>query len=295
MTMSAGQRPDETRSPAALVDASAGKSRQALKITYLHRLLSHVPLHRALTRCVECLLLSEVELPPPVLDLGCGDGTFAHALFEAPLEAGIDPDRKALRWASKHGAHRSLVVASGAFLPFRSGAFASVVCNSTLEHIPDQKAVLQEISRVLAPQGMCVLTVPSDHLLSFHLGCSIARFLHAAALARLYERWIRYVARIYHCDAPQVWQNRLMEAGFLTRSWRYYFTAASTRAMDAAQYLSVPSLLTRWLLGRWVLWPGKGRYLPLARWLARLAEEGRADEGAYLFFYCQKAPRALGN
>lgn len=58
--------------------------------------------------------------------------------------------------------------------------------------------------------------------------------------------------------------------------------------MDAAQYLSIPSFLTRWLLGRWIVWPGKGRYLPLAAWLARLAEEGEEEEGAFLYFHCQK-------
>lgn len=286
--MSLEQRVNRSRSLTGLTDTSGMESRQTKKITYLERLLPHVPLHRALTRSVECLLLSDIELPPPVLDLGCGDGTFAHALFETPLEVGIDPDRGALRWASKHGAHRSLVVASGAFLPFRSATFPSVLCNSTLEHIPEQKAVLQEMSRVLAPEGTCILTVPSHHFLPFHLGSTVARFLHVPALVRLYQRWITFAAGIHHWAPPHVWRQKLEEAGFLVVSWRYYFTAASTRAMDGTQYLSVPSFLTRRLLGRWVLWRAKGRYLPLARWLAPLAEEGNGDEGAFLLFHCTK-------
>jgi ubiquinone/menaquinone biosynthesis C-methylase UbiE len=293
--MSLRQSLDRSRNLTAPTDASTLESRRKRTITCLDRLLPHVPLHRALTRSVECLLFSEVEVPAPVLDLGCGDGTFAHALFETPLEVGVDPDRKVLRWASEHGAHRSLVIALGAFLPFRSEAFASVLCNSTLEHIPEEKAVLQEMRRVLAPGGTCILTVPSDHFLRYHLGSFVARCLHVVALARIYERWIRYVTRTYHCDPPHVWRQTLEETGFLIASQRYYFTAASTRAMDAAQYLSAPSLLTRWLLGRWVLWRGKGRYLPLAKWLSRLVAAGNGEEGAFLFFHCRKEGAVSAN
>ncbi|MCH7837550.1 MAG: class I SAM-dependent methyltransferase [Chloroflexi bacterium] len=274
-----------------VVDAPPAAGRKQQQIAYLDRLLPHVLLHRALARSVECLLVSDVALPAPVLDLGCGDGTFARALSDAPLTVGIDLDRGILRWASRHDAHRSLVAASGVSLPFRSEAFASVVCNSTLEHIPEQQAVLEETNRVLAPLGTFILTIPSEHFLPYHLGAALGRFLRVPALARAYERWISYVAEVYHCDPPHIWEERLTQAGFLVRSWRYYFPAASTRAMDAAQYLSTPSFLTRWLLRRWIVWPGKGRYLPLARWLARLAEEGEGDEGAFLYFHCQKRER----
>ncbi len=270
------------------MDTAVDESRQQRTITYLDRLLRHVPLLRVFVRSVECLLISDVELPPPVLDLGVGDGTFALALFDTPLEAGIDLDKNVQRSAAKHGAYRSLIVASGDYLPFRSDAFASVLCNSTLEHIPQRKAVLQEMSRVLAPQGTCIVTVPSEYFLRYHLGSSLARGLHIPVLGRLYERWVKYISRTVHCDPPDVWQERLSEAGFVVKSWRYYFTAASTMAMDAAHYISAPALLTKRLLGRWVLWPDKGRYVPLARWLSRFAEEGSEDEGAYLFFHCQK-------
>ncbi len=286
--MRLGQKSSPARDVSTVVDVPAAGHRRERQIAYLDRLLAHVPLHRALTRSVECLLLSDVELAPPVLDLGCGDGTFAHALFETPLAVGIDPDGEMVRWATKHGAYRSLIIASGDYLPFRSEAFASVLCNSTLEHIPKRRAVLQEMSRVLAPQGTCIITVPSEYFLRYHLGSSLARGLRIPVLGRLYERWVRYISRTVHCDPPDVWQDRLEEAGLVIRNWRYYFTAASTGIMDAAHYLSVPSLLTKRILGRWVLWRGKGRYLPLARWLAPLAQEGSEDEGAFLFFRCRK-------
>ena len=52
--------------------------------------------------------------------------------------------------------------------------------------------------------------------------------------------------------------------------------------------MTVPSLLTRRLLGRWVLWPDKRKVLPLARLLRRWVDPGPADAGAgaYLLFSC---------
>jgi len=269
--------------------ATAARSREDRKVLYLDRLLPYAPLHRALTRAVECAVLSDVDFPPPVLDLGCGDGTFAQALFERPPTAGIDPERSMLRWAARHRAHGSLAQASGAALPFRNGAFGSVLCNSTLEHIRDHETVLREAARVTAAGGTFVLTVPSQYFLPFLLGSTAARTLHAEPLARLYERWTSFMAKVYHAYPPEGWQRLLTEAGFSIRDWRYYFTAGSTRVMDAAQYISGPSYLTKWLLGRWVVWPGKGRLFPLARWLSGLVHEGSGENGAFLFFHCEKA------
>ncbi|MCH8849248.1 MAG: class I SAM-dependent methyltransferase [Chloroflexi bacterium] len=266
-------------------EKTALADREARKTAYIERLLPFVPLHRVIARAVECLIISDVERKQPSLDLGCGDGTFAYALGGG-FAAGIDADPKIVRWAAQHRSHGSLVVADARALPFRSGAFASVVCNSTLEHIPDQQTVLEETRRVLAPGGAFILTVPSEHFLRFHLGSSLARLARLQPLARLYERWMEYIAKVHHTDAPDIWLERLAAAGFQTQDWRYYFTSGSTKVMDAAQYVSIPAFVTRWLLGRWVVWQGKGRLLPLARWLAPLANEGGAESGAFLFFHC---------
>jgi SAM-dependent methyltransferase len=133
---------------------------------YLTRLLREVPLHRALVRAAECDLLAALEMPRPLLDVGAGDGTFAWALFDEPLDVGADPDGGALQEARRLAVYRNLAQAAGAPLPFRDGAFASILSNSTLEHIPDLAPVLAEFSRVLAEDGVCVITVPSDQFLS---------------------------------------------------------------------------------------------------------------------------------
>jgi SAM-dependent methyltransferase len=44
--------------------------------------------------------------------------------------------------------------------PFASGAFDVVICSHVLEHIPDDRAAMQELCRVLAPDGTAVVLVP---------------------------------------------------------------------------------------------------------------------------------------
>ena len=47
----------------------------------LWRHLRGVPAFRALLRAVESRFYQDLELPRPVLDLGCGDGHFAGTTF----------------------------------------------------------------------------------------------------------------------------------------------------------------------------------------------------------------------
>ena len=43
-------------------------------------------------------------------------------------------------------------------LPFRSGAFGCVLCTEVLEHLPEPQAAVDEMHRVLRPDGILVLT-----------------------------------------------------------------------------------------------------------------------------------------
>lgn len=47
-------------------------------------------------------------------------------------------------------------------LPFEDHSFDFIICNHVLEHIPDDKKAMQELYRVLAPNGMAILQVPYD-------------------------------------------------------------------------------------------------------------------------------------
>ncbi|MDY0003317.1 MAG: class I SAM-dependent methyltransferase [Polyangia bacterium] len=45
-------------------------------------------------------------------------------------------------------------------IPYGDGYFSMIICNHVLEHIPDEKKALAELSRVLHPDGVAYLNVP---------------------------------------------------------------------------------------------------------------------------------------
>ncbi|WP_409492462.1 class I SAM-dependent methyltransferase [Amycolatopsis sp. cmx-11-12] len=108
-----------------------------------------------------------------VLDLGCGDGRHAYEAYKHGADVvAADLDDAALKQvrdmfanlaeAGEAPATASAVAvrADGHRLPFPDGAFTRVIVAETLEHIHADRAVLAEVSRVLAPGGLVVATVP---------------------------------------------------------------------------------------------------------------------------------------
>ena len=47
-------------------------------------------------------------------------------------------------------------------LPFKDNSFDFIICNHVLEHIPDDTKAMQELYRVLAPEGTAIVQVPYD-------------------------------------------------------------------------------------------------------------------------------------
>ncbi|WP_304141011.1 class I SAM-dependent methyltransferase [Mesoflavibacter zeaxanthinifaciens] len=47
-------------------------------------------------------------------------------------------------------------------LPFKDNTYDVILCNHVLEHIPDDIKAMQELYRVLKPNGMAILQIPQD-------------------------------------------------------------------------------------------------------------------------------------
>ena len=250
--------------------------------------LAEMPLPRVLVRSAECQLLSEVSFERPMLDIGSGDGHFAATLFPEPVDVGLDPDTTTMGEAVRRGGYHSLVVGSATDLPFRDGSLATVFSNSTLEHIPNLDDCVKEAARVLRPGGHLVVTFPSEHFGEYLLFPTIFRSIGLRGLSERYIRWFNGISRHYTVEGPQEWRRRFESVDLEVLSWRYYFTARNHKFFDLSHYLSVPSLLTHRILGRWVLFPGKARWGPLNRALEPLCVLGPEEQGAYLFFICRK-------
>jgi SAM-dependent methyltransferase len=99
-----------------------------------------------------------------VLDAACGVGYGSAVLARggAKRVVGIDTSEAALR-AARAGAipETEFVSADIRALPFADGEFDLVVSFETIEHVEDPERALDELRRVLAPEGVLVISTPN--------------------------------------------------------------------------------------------------------------------------------------
>lgn len=89
-----------------------------------------------------------------VLDAGCGEGRFCRLLAARGLgTTGIDPAPSLIAEAQRQHPEGDYRIAGAEQLPFDDGAFDLVVAYLSLIHIPDVKAAIAEMNRVLRPGG----------------------------------------------------------------------------------------------------------------------------------------------
>ncbi len=255
---------------------------------YLHLHLKDLPYFRALLRAVEAGYYQSLDLRAPIYDLGCGDGHFASLTFDFKLHVGLDPWSGPIREAQGFGAYQSLVQADGAQTPFPDDHFGSALSNSVLEHIEHIDAVLAETGRILRPGAPFYFCVPNPDYYTALAIPAILRKLKLGRLAGAYLRWFAKISRVYHADWPEVWQQRLTQAGFeLERSW-HYFPPKSMRVLEWGHYFGLPSLIVRWLTGRWLLSRKKWNLALTDRFVRPHAIADEIEDGTFTFFIARK-------
>jgi len=90
-----------------------------------------------------------------MLDLGCGYKPY-EPLFASRVTKHLGFD---LPQSLDFRGSKAQVTGSAAALPFADGSFDSVLCTQMLDDFPEPSVVLNEITRVLAPDGVLLLTV----------------------------------------------------------------------------------------------------------------------------------------
>jgi len=98
-----------------------------------------------------------------VLDAACGEGYGAHALAaKAKHVTGVDLSESTITHAVRRysASNLSFQQADCCDLPFADGHFDCIVSFETLEHLENQRQMLKEFRRVLAPQGFLLISSP---------------------------------------------------------------------------------------------------------------------------------------
>ncbi|MBI2085903.1 class I SAM-dependent methyltransferase [Candidatus Daviesbacteria bacterium] len=130
------------------------------RLNFSLRTVGDMALKRRAKRIVEAL---EPRQGDKILEVGCGNGYYLSLLNRLGLKislTGIDNDKAALFDAQRFiGDERiSLFLADAAKLPFKDSSFNKIICSEVIEHVKDDKKVLQEIHRVLKSGGIMVLS-----------------------------------------------------------------------------------------------------------------------------------------
>lgn len=92
-----------------------------------------------------------------VLDVGCGAGFLTNYLAEQNFQVtGLDASVGSLEVAAQHDSTSKVkyLLGDALALPFADGTFDAVCAMDFLEHVEDPERVIQEVSRVLRPQGV---------------------------------------------------------------------------------------------------------------------------------------------
>jgi SAM-dependent methyltransferase len=92
------------------------------------------------------------------LDVGCGEGRFCRFLRARGIDAiGIDPTRTLLEAAKQRDPAGDYRLGRAEQLDFPNNSFDLVVAYLTLVDIPDFRAAIREMTRVLAPGGTLLI------------------------------------------------------------------------------------------------------------------------------------------
>ena len=249
----------------------------------------HLPYFRAMLRSVEQSFYPREGLPEPVLDIGSGDGHFAWAMLTRQKYFGFDPWLEPSKEAIELDVYHSITLADAHSLPAVSDHFASALSNSVLEHIPDVQGVLDEAHRALQPGGVFYFAVPNHRWREKLWGQAFFNGLGLKSLARRYEKFFNKISRHINLDSPEVWTERLKQAGFARVETFNYFPVRALRMLERGHVGGLPNLLWKKLFGKWVLFPSRKNPFLRYRKIRKLVDNARCEDGVCSFFIAHKS------
>ncbi|MGH9905861.1 MAG: class I SAM-dependent methyltransferase [Pyrinomonadaceae bacterium] len=129
---------------------------------------------RFVRRIVESIPSSEAI----VADLGCGSGAILCEVLKLKTSwrgYGLDISEVAIDYARRLANHKNvaarvdLQTGSLSDLPYRNNSLDVVIASEVVEHLPNPARAFAEFSRVLAPGGMLIVTMPVESYSPAHM------------------------------------------------------------------------------------------------------------------------------
>lgn len=181
---------------------------------------------------IEEWLRSNLKSGAKVLDVGCGDGSYAEWIPEFEW-TGIDIGAPRTSYKGTH------IVGNVEVFPYSvdSASQDAVVCSEVLEHLWGPENVHKEVYRVLKPGGIYILSTPNFNWIE-HTLKSYSQVLYAPKQASHTKEHIRFYDLSTHL-------SMLQEAGFSPKDfcgadaqWGDFFQQARWELKNTMSHLS---------------------------------------------------------
>ncbi|MBM3283497.1 class I SAM-dependent methyltransferase [Candidatus Gottesmanbacteria bacterium] len=256
---------------------------------FLKTYLAKRPFFLSLIRAKEAYLFQRfLPLKNPILDIGCGDGFFAKTaliMFENSTEnyidVGLDLENSRIKEAKMVGIYKRVVKYNGSKIPFPSRYFSTIIANCVLEHVMDIEIVLEEIYRVLKPNGLFLTTVMAKQWEKYMFG--------ALLLGSRYQKWMQKKQVHLNLLNADGWDDVFTRLDFSIKEKIGYFPKSICMLFDMAHYLSLPSLVTYKLFGKWVLLGDKLSVIYPINLLSKILKTNtHPDESGAIFYLLEK-------
>lgn len=143
--------------------------------------------------------LSLMNKKPKILDLGCGTGRYLAPLSEAGFDIyGCDFSEGMLRIVQKRiNGTCKIIIGEATEIPFRDSSFDFVYSFKVLPHIQNVCQALEEIHRILKPNGIAILEFYNRNSIRWV-------FSKLAKIYKYYTSW----------NTPGEVRNKTLSAGF---------------------------------------------------------------------------------
>lgn len=148
--------------------------------------------------------LTAAERNDRILEVGCGGGHVLRLFPDAEL-TGVDVSGEMIRKSHRNllGYRARLLKGELRELDLPDESFDRIICTEVLEHVVDPVEILQQIRRLVRPDGRAVITFPNDRLIN-----GVKRCIHKCKLTILPPfRSISWGGDRYHLH---IWRIREM-------------------------------------------------------------------------------------
>lgn len=171
----------------------------------------------------------DIEFQHPSMDLGSGDGYLASILFDDKFTYGLDNgEANDYQISVEKNRYEKVLLESAEHMSLADNALSFIFCNSVIEHIPNNEAVLHEVARTLKKGGDFVFTSPSDKFKEY---LYISNMLFEP-ISSWYKNKRHAMLNHYHTLSHGEWTKRLKNYGLEVKRYDYYISKETCMLWD---------------------------------------------------------------